>query len=40
MLTKTPRTTPKIKSDRISFDRDEANAILDEAMICHVAFAD
>ena len=40
MLTKTPRTTPKTKSDRISFDRDEANAILDEAMICHVAFAD
>lgn len=40
MLTKTARTTPKIKSDRISFDREAANAILDEAMICHVAFAD
>jgi nitroimidazol reductase NimA-like FMN-containing flavoprotein (pyridoxamine 5'-phosphate oxidase superfamily) len=38
MLSQTPRTAPKTKSDRVSFDRDEAYAILDEGKICHVAF--
>jgi hypothetical protein len=38
MLKQTPRATPRIKSDRVSFDRAAANAILDEAPICHVGF--
>jgi nitroimidazol reductase NimA-like FMN-containing flavoprotein (pyridoxamine 5'-phosphate oxidase superfamily) len=38
-LRKTARTTVKRLPDRASYDRDTANAILDEALICHVGFA-
>ncbi|MDR3435663.1 pyridoxamine 5'-phosphate oxidase family protein [Telmatospirillum sp.] len=38
MLQKTPRSTPRVKADRVVFDRDLANSILDEALICHVGF--
>ena len=38
-LRKTARTTVKRLPDRGSYDRDTANAILDEALICHVGFA-
>jgi nitroimidazol reductase NimA-like FMN-containing flavoprotein (pyridoxamine 5'-phosphate oxidase superfamily) len=37
-LRKTDRTTVKRLPDRASYDRDAANAILDEALICHVGF--
>lgn len=38
MLQNTGRTAPKTKSDRISFDRQTAYAILDEALTCHAGF--
>ena len=38
-LRKTPRTTLKRLPERASYDRDTANAILDEALICHVGLA-
>lgn len=38
MLKKTPRSTPRVKSDRTEFDSVSAYAILDEAYICHVGF--
>jgi nitroimidazol reductase NimA-like FMN-containing flavoprotein (pyridoxamine 5'-phosphate oxidase superfamily) len=34
----TPRTTPKRLRDRISYERATANAILDEAYVCHLGF--
>lgn len=34
----TPRTTVKRLANRGVYDRDTVNAILDEALICHVAF--
>ena len=37
MLTKTPRSTPRAKPDRVVYDRAAAYAILDEAFVCHVA---
>jgi nitroimidazol reductase NimA-like FMN-containing flavoprotein (pyridoxamine 5'-phosphate oxidase superfamily) len=36
MLTKTPRSTPRAKPDRVVYDRAAAYAILDEALVCHV----
>ncbi|OIQ86991.1 pyridoxamine 5'-phosphate oxidase [mine drainage metagenome] len=38
MLTQSPRSTPRVKAVRASLDRAAANAILDEAPICHVGF--
>jgi len=38
MLQNTARTAPRTKSDRMSFDRQEAYGILDEALVCHVGF--
>jgi nitroimidazol reductase NimA-like FMN-containing flavoprotein (pyridoxamine 5'-phosphate oxidase superfamily) len=38
-LRRTPRTTVQRLPDRASYDRETANAILDEALICHVGFA-
>jgi nitroimidazol reductase NimA-like FMN-containing flavoprotein (pyridoxamine 5'-phosphate oxidase superfamily) len=38
-LRKTARTTLRRLPDRASYDRDTANAILDEALVCHVGFA-
>jgi nitroimidazol reductase NimA-like FMN-containing flavoprotein (pyridoxamine 5'-phosphate oxidase superfamily) len=38
MLQQTPRSTPRVKSDRVEFSREAAFAILDEALICHVGF--
>ena len=38
-LQQTDRTRLRRKPDRGSYDRDVANAILDEALICHVGFA-
>jgi hypothetical protein len=35
----TPRTTVRRLPDRASYERDAANAILDEALVCHVGFA-
>lgn len=40
MLLKTDRSTPHAKPDRVSFERPLAYAILDEALVCHVAFVD
>jgi hypothetical protein len=40
MLKKTPRTTPRVKADRVDFDKAAAYAILDEALCCHVGFID
>ena len=37
-LVKTPLTTLKRRPQRGSFDRAVVNAILDEALVCHVAF--
>jgi nitroimidazol reductase NimA-like FMN-containing flavoprotein (pyridoxamine 5'-phosphate oxidase superfamily) len=37
-LRKTDRTTLKRLPDRGSYDRETANAILDEALICHLGF--
>jgi nitroimidazol reductase NimA-like FMN-containing flavoprotein (pyridoxamine 5'-phosphate oxidase superfamily) len=34
----TPRTTVRRLPDRASYERDAANAILDEALVCHVGF--
>jgi uncharacterized protein len=38
-LRKTPRTTVQRLPERGHYDRETANAILDEALICHVGFA-
>jgi nitroimidazol reductase NimA-like FMN-containing flavoprotein (pyridoxamine 5'-phosphate oxidase superfamily) len=38
MLHQTDRTTPHARPHRVSFDRDAAYAILDEAYCCHVGF--
>jgi nitroimidazol reductase NimA-like FMN-containing flavoprotein (pyridoxamine 5'-phosphate oxidase superfamily) len=38
-LRRTARTAVRRLPDRGSYDRDTANAILDEALICHVGFA-
>ena len=38
-LRKTGRTTLKRLPERASYDREAANAILDEALVCHVGFA-
>ena len=38
-LRQTARTTLKRLPERASYDRDTANGILDEALICHVGFA-
>ncbi|HET9316547.1 MAG TPA: pyridoxamine 5'-phosphate oxidase family protein [Vicinamibacteria bacterium] len=38
-LRKTTRTTLRRLPERASYDRDAANAILDEALVCHVGFA-
>ena len=38
-LQQTDRTTLRRKSDRGSYDRELAYAILDEALVCHVGFA-
>jgi uncharacterized protein len=38
-LQQTDRTTLRRKADRGSYDRDLANAILDEGLVCHVGFA-
>jgi len=35
-----PRTTVKRLPDRAAYDRETVNAILDEALICHVGFDD
>ncbi len=37
-FTPTERTTPHRKRDRISYERVTANAIIDEALHCHVGF--
>jgi nitroimidazol reductase NimA-like FMN-containing flavoprotein (pyridoxamine 5'-phosphate oxidase superfamily) len=34
----TPRTTPTRHADRVSYDRATAHAVLDEAVVAHVAF--
>jgi len=33
-----PRTTPTRAANRVSYDRETAHAILDEAVVCHVGF--
>ena len=33
-----PRTTPSRKADRVGYDRETVHAVLDEAVLCHVAF--
>lgn len=33
-----PRTTPTRHPERVSYDRAAAHAVLDEAVVCHVAF--
>jgi uncharacterized protein len=38
-ITRTPRTTLKRLPARGSFDREVVNAILDEALLCHLGFA-
>ncbi|HVI49618.1 MAG TPA: pyridoxamine 5'-phosphate oxidase family protein [Candidatus Sulfotelmatobacter sp.] len=38
MLQNTARTAPRTKSDRMSYDRDVAYEILDQALVCHVGF--
>lgn len=37
-LQPTPRTTPTRLRDRTSYERDEVNAVLDEALICHLGY--
>lgn len=39
-LPRTPRTTPRRKSDRVSHDGAAIAAVLDEALVVHVAFVD
>ncbi len=39
LLTRTPRTTLKRQAQRGSFERDQVHAILDEALICELAFS-
>jgi nitroimidazol reductase NimA-like FMN-containing flavoprotein (pyridoxamine 5'-phosphate oxidase superfamily) len=39
MIAPTPRTTLLRRPDRGTYDRSTVNAILDEALICHVGFA-
>ena len=34
----TPRTTPTRDAQRVSYDRETAHAVLDEALVCHVGF--
>lgn len=38
MYTPTPATTPSRLADRARYDEETVHAILDEALICHVAF--
>ncbi len=38
MLRQSQRSTPRVKAGRASLDRAAANAILDEAPLCHVGF--
>lgn len=40
MLQKSARATPHMKADRVSFDREAAYRILDEALTCSVAFVE
>ena len=37
-FTRTSRTTPSRKRDRVSYERVTAYAIIDEALYCHVGF--